>query len=136
MPATNISAHRSPSTESASPGWNLDSYKLSKVTLAPEHIFDSGISLAKVCPETALLYAVLEDAFLCYQKQFQAGLDPVQRAAARDAEKWFFSDKPHELFSFVSVCAILGLEPGFIRKKLKASGPPCVSRAGVQDRAL
>ena len=33
-----------------------------------ENFFDSQINLSAVCPETALMYAVLEDAFLCYQK--------------------------------------------------------------------
>ena len=33
-----------------------------------EGFFDSQINLSAVCPETALMYAVLEDAFLCYQK--------------------------------------------------------------------
>jgi hypothetical protein len=84
----------------------------------PGHFFASESGFAKVCPETALMCAVLEDAFLCFQKQYESQNSYVQRAA-EEAETWFFSDYPHELFSFVSVCAGLGLEPEYIRKKLR-----------------
>lgn len=82
----------------------------------PEQFFDTRVKLTTVCPETALMYAVLEDAFLCFHKQFE-----VQRhmRSARAAEDWFFSDNSHRLFSFLSVCHALGLEPHYIRKKLK-----------------
>ena len=82
-----------------------------------EEFFDSRVKLAAVCPETALMYAVLEDAFLCFHRQF----DPAERfmQRAREAENWFFSDHSHWLFSFLSVCSALGLEPKLIRQKLK-----------------
>ncbi len=85
--------------------------------LLPEQFFDSRIKLAAVCPETALMYAVLEDAFLCFHEQFEA--KPRFMRCAREAEKWFFSDDFRGLFSFVSVCDALGLEPHYIRTKLK-----------------
>lgn len=83
----------------------------------PEEFFDPRIKLAAVCPETALMYAVLEDAFLCFYMQFQSERPSIQRA--REAEDWFFSDDSRWLFSFVSVCDALGLEPKYIRTKLK-----------------
>jgi hypothetical protein len=86
-------------------------------SILPEEFFDSRVKLAAVCPETALMYAVLEDAFLCFHEQF----GPEQRfvQGAREAEDWFFSDDSRWLFSFVSVCDALGLEPQFIRIKLR-----------------
>jgi len=84
-----------------------------------EQFFASEVRLARVDPETALLYAVLENAFLCFQKQFESRIRPFQRQAAREAEEWFFSDDRRNTFSFLTVCAALGLEPEFIRKKLK-----------------
>jgi hypothetical protein len=63
------------------------------------------------------MYAVLEDAFLCFQKKFETEQRLIQRS--QEAEKWFFSDDSRWVFSFVSVCDALGLEPEFIRKKLK-----------------
>ena len=84
----------------------------------PEQFFDSRVKLASVCPETALMYAVLEDAFLCFHKQFEADRGRMQ--SAREAEDWFFKDNSsRQLFSFLSVCNALGLEPRYIRQKLK-----------------
>jgi hypothetical protein len=91
-------------------------------SVLPEQFFDSRIKLATVCPETALMYAVLEDAFLCFHKQFEAEPRFIQRA--REAEDWFFSDDTGWFFSFVSVCDALGLEPRYIRQKLKHWTPP------------
>jgi hypothetical protein len=63
------------------------------------------------------MYAVLEDAFFCFQKQFET--DGQVNRQARLAEEWFFSDDFQWLFSFVSICEALELEPAYIRKKLK-----------------
>ena len=82
-----------------------------------QEFFDSRVKLAAVCPETALMYAVLEDAFLCFHKQLQPDRRFMQRA--REAEDWFFSDNSPGLFSFLSVCDALGLEPTYLRQKLK-----------------
>ena len=91
-------------------------------SVLPEQFFDSRIKLAAVCPERALMYAVLEDAFVCFHKQFEADQRFIQRA--REAEDWFFGDDSRWLFSFVSVCDALGLEPRYIRKKLEHWKPP------------
>ncbi len=61
--------------------------------------------------------AVLEDALLCFQRQFE--IERRDILAAQEAEEWFFSDDSHWLFSFVSICTVLGLEPEVIRKGLK-----------------
>jgi hypothetical protein len=96
-------------------------------SVLPEQFFDSRIKLAAVCPERALMYAVLEDAFVCFHKQFEADQRFMQRA--REAEDWFFSDDSRWLFSFVSVCDALGLEPRYIRKKLEHWKPPSLDTA-------
>jgi hypothetical protein len=83
----------------------------------PEQFFDCRIKLTVVRPETALMYAVLEDAFLCFHKQFET--EPRLIESAREAEDWFFSTDSRWLFSFVSVCDALGLEPHYIREKLR-----------------
>jgi hypothetical protein len=119
MHSTQTSVHQGRPAQSVSAGW-VNSYdQPSRAAALPEHFFESEISLARVSPETALLYAVLEDAFVCFQKQFEVGMLPIHRQAAREAEEWFFSDESPELFSFLSICTALGLEPEFIRKKLK-----------------
>ena len=71
MHTTRIGAHRSrsphPVSADRAPGYD----RPSDVSVQPEKFFDYQISLAKVCPETALMYGVLEDAFLCFHKQFE-----------------------------------------------------------------
>jgi hypothetical protein len=131
MHASPGTAHPDRPAQSASAGWVRSYEQPFHIGELPEHFFASEISLARVCPETALLYAVLEDAFLCFQKQFQVQMRPTRRTASREAEEWFFNDDSRDLFSFLSVCTALGLEPEFIRKKLKASRPPCVTGARV-----
>lgn len=68
--------------------------------------------------EVALMRAVLEDAIACFQKQFVRSGRRAQRLA-REAEEWFFADDYHWPFSFVNICAVLGLEPEYIRLGLK-----------------
>ncbi len=76
-----------------------------------EEFFDSRIRLATVSPETALMYAVLEDAFFCFRGHI--------KQHARQAEEWFFSDDSNSLFSFVSICEVLEVEPEYFRNRLK-----------------
>ncbi|HLN87282.1 MAG TPA: hypothetical protein VK200_12490 [Candidatus Limnocylindrales bacterium] len=95
--------------------------------MLPERLFDSRIKLAAVCPETALMYAVLEDAFLCFHQRIEREPQLIERA--REAEDWFFSDDSRWLFSFLSVCATLSLEPHYIRKKLRQWTPACLDNA-------
>jgi hypothetical protein len=117
MNTKRIPAYRSASRQPAS-GYRDPWYeRRSYVSALGEQFFDSRVSRVKVCPETALLYAVLEDAFRCFHKQFETKRRFAQ--CTREAEQWFFSDDSHWLFSFVSVCDALGLEPEYIRKKLK-----------------
>jgi hypothetical protein len=99
----------------------------SYVRVLPEQFFDSRVKLAAVCPETALMYAVLEDAFLCFHKQFET--DQGFLARAREAEDWFFSDDSRWLFSFGSICEALGLDQQYMRKKLKHWTPSRLTTA-------
>lgn len=70
------------------------------------------------------MYAVLENAFLCFRKQFQTDRRCMQQAQL--AQEWFFSNDWDGLFSFLSVCDVLGLEPEYMRKKLKHWSETCL----------
>jgi hypothetical protein len=65
--------------------------------------------------------AVLADAFVCVQHGF---MNEERRAGrlAREAEAWFWSEDDSWPFSFVSICAALGLEPGYIRREVNHWG--------------
>jgi hypothetical protein len=66
-------------------------------------------------PEEELMLAVLKDALMTYKKRMHLG-----NALFREAETWFFSREKDRLFSFETVCAVLGLSPGRIRNQLLA----------------
>lgn len=87
----------------------------------PEPFFDSGPALAKRCPETALLCAILEDAFLC----FYEARDP---RLVEEAERWFFAEGA-TMFSFLSVCEALGLDAPEIRQRLTGRLPLALDAA-------
>jgi hypothetical protein len=62
--------------------------------------------------------AVLADALECFQKGLVYQGRRVQRLAL-EAEEWLFSDDARWPFSFVSICAVLGLEPAYLRRGLR-----------------
>ena len=77
----------------------------------PAPFFDAGERPVATGPETALLCAVLEDAFTCIYE----AKDPE---LAADAERWFFRDRSRTVFSFLSLCEALDLDAGEIRSRL------------------
>ena len=107
--------------ESAPPvltGWNPWQAHLSDTTILPTQFFNPETSLFTGRPVAALLRAVLEDALACFQSQFLTEGRRVQREA-QEAEAWFLSKEEDWPFSFMTVCAVLGLEPEAIGQQLK-----------------
>ena len=88
------------------------------VSVLSAQFYDPLARLANRQPETELMRAVLEDALLCFHKGLVRQGRRVQRLA-REAKEWLFSDDVCWPFSFVSICAVLGLDPGYIRRGLK-----------------
>jgi hypothetical protein len=66
-------------------------------------------------PEQDLMLAVLKDALQNYRKNLR-----TPNRLFRDDQLWFFTDETDRLFSFESVCAVLGLDSQRIRKRLLA----------------
>ena len=87
--------------------------------MPPEQFYGPRASLANGRPEAELMRAVLEDALLCFQKGLVHQGRRVQRLA-REAEEWLFSDDARWPCSFVSICAVLGLEPEYLRRGLRS----------------
>ena len=67
--------------------------------------------------EMALMFAVLEDAVRCFTKQFIEKRLRTQRLA-EEAEEWVFTDDERWPFSFVNICAALGIDPQYLRQQL------------------
>jgi len=103
----------------------------------PEQFFDPQPSFFTDRPVAALMRAVLEDALTCFQKQFATEGRRVQREA-QEAEAWFLSEEARGPFSFVTVCAVLGLEPEAIRQQLKRwhHSHPATARRKIQHVAV
>ncbi len=110
-----IPAESGPSVSADWPPWHG---QLSGVSVLPAQFFSPRVNPYTGCPEAALMRAVLEDALACFQRQFDTKRRWVQRVA-QEAEEWLFSADSDGLFSFVSVCTVLGLEPTSIRQMLK-----------------
>jgi hypothetical protein len=68
-------------------------------------------------PENALMFAILQDAVVCFQ-EYAGAQDKRRRRLFLDAEEWLMSDDHHYLFSFENVCASLGLNASYLRRGL------------------
>jgi hypothetical protein len=115
-----------PGTDDWEPGHALLSY----ISVPPEQFYGPPASLANGRPEAELMRAILEDALLCFQNGFVCQGRRVQRLA-REAEQWLFSDDARWPCSFVSICAVLGLEPAYLRQGLRSWGqgrPPTAAK--------
>ncbi|HKA33800.1 MAG TPA: hypothetical protein VKH64_11335 [Candidatus Binatia bacterium] len=80
----------------------------------PAPFFDSGSRPVAAAPETALLCAVLEDAFACLD-------DAAHPELGTEARRWFFS-KSRSVFSFLALCESLDLDGEQIRAGVAARG--------------
>ena len=69
-------------------------------------------------PEKALLLAVLDDGVRCFQDNILSE-NKKKRMLFEEAAEWLFSDESNDIFSFVSICAVLGLDPGYLRRGLR-----------------
>ena len=68
-------------------------------------------------PERHLMLAILEDAVVSFQKNLHART-AKKRAQFEEAEAWILQAGDSALFSFESICNILGIEPTYLRRGL------------------
>jgi hypothetical protein len=68
-------------------------------------------------PEKGLILAVLEEAVATFQHHLGADTRRGQRLF-READEWFRSADTSWAFAFESVCAVLGLDPDYVRDGL------------------
>jgi hypothetical protein len=77
---------------------------------------EGGTSMHHYCGERALLEAVLREAILCVNGQGKPLRD--RDKLAREARRWIMSRARNWLFAFESVCDVLDIDPGYLRRKL------------------
>lgn len=69
-------------------------------------------------PEKHLMQAILEDAVNTY-RLYLGSKSGRQRRLFIDAQRWFWARNDDWPFSFESICAVLGLDPNFLRSGLR-----------------
>src|SRR6266545_7824660 len=69
-------------------------------------------------PEKSLLAAILEDAVQEYRKYSRAH-DPNGKSRFREVEEWIMRRNNEWIFSFENVCELLGLDPEYVRSRLR-----------------
>ena len=87
-------------------------------TLAAQQFNDTYRRKTPHQSEVRLMLAILEDAINCYQDNVFA-LNKKRIQLFQEAEEWFMKDDASWIFSFVSICSILNLEPDYFRQGLK-----------------
>ncbi|NOT55200.1 MAG: hypothetical protein HOP18_11380 [Deltaproteobacteria bacterium] len=113
------------------------SHLLSPETILPEQFHDRSVGGKRASGEVALMRAILEDAVNCFQQQFVKH-GPRVRQLAKEAERWLFTDDEHWPFSFVNICAVVGLNATYVRQGLRrarSSSDACPTERG-QNRLL
>ena len=100
----------------SSPTGAVSSSAVSYVAVIPAQFFslphcsDTGVA--------ALMYAMLDDALQCFTKQFvESGRH--DQCLAKEAEQWLFSNDDRWPFSFINVCLVLRIDPGYVRLQLR-----------------
>jgi hypothetical protein len=87
---------------------------------ARESYFDTFRRSEYLEPEKALLLALLEDAIHCYRK-FAAARNRSGRQQFREAEAWLMGGGDGWVFAYENVCALLGLDPEYVRRGVRQS---------------
>jgi hypothetical protein len=69
-------------------------------------------------PACHLLWAILENGIQEYLR-YATATSPRGKRLFRETEDWIMQDDPTWLCSFVSICHVLGLDPGYLRTGLR-----------------
>ena len=80
--------------------------------------FKANRRTAPINPEISLFLAILENGIQSYCKYL---FDKTRRGQRlfKEAEEWFFDPNDDWLCSFENVCAVLFIDPGYVRRGLR-----------------
>lgn len=82
-------------------------------------------------PEEGLMLAVLEDAVRCVRNHPQNSKSKVRR----EALEWILDDQSDDVFSYETICGLLGIDAAWLRRGILSSqGTSAEDRAGDQAR--
>ena len=95
-----------------------------------EQFFDTMRGSHHLTPERDLLIAILEDAIYNYRK-YRRARDPEAKRNFREAKEWIMVRSDDWIFSFNSICELLGLDPDYIRRRLREPDARSTEAAGA-----
>jgi hypothetical protein len=94
-----------------------NSWGYEPATILPVQFFGKGRN-GRTEPVMRLMFAVLDDAVRCFERDLRAR-SVSRRRRFLEAEDWLFSQNESAgLFSFESVCEVLDIDPDGIRRAL------------------
>jgi hypothetical protein len=91
--------------------------------LSSNKFFETSKTRAYPEPERFLMLAVLQDAVTCLEKYAAFGSRGNKRLFD-EARDWILSEDGDWLFSFNNVCEAVGLNPGYVRRRLIQMSEP------------
>jgi hypothetical protein len=86
--------------------------------LAPLQYLEKWRYRRSEIPEIMLMFAVLDDAVMCYQK-FACAKTAHGEKLFREAESWFFDGTTQGLYTCENICEMVGLDLDYLRKGLR-----------------
>src|SRR5919108_2920551 len=100
--------------------------------LIPAQFFEIFRPEKVSAPEKKLMFAIMEDAIICFQK-YAAARNHREMRHFREAESWIFNKHSDWWFSFENICAHLGLNPDYVRRGLAPEKKTRVIFSRVDD---
>jgi hypothetical protein len=85
--------------------------------LIPEQYLATHKRKLHLDPERALMFAILQDAVVCFQ-EYAGAQEKRKRRLFLDTEEWLLNDDHRYLFSFENICVSLGLNASYLRRGL------------------
>jgi hypothetical protein len=97
---------------------DIPGHDLEYMCLLPDQFYDLTRRRRVLEGERRLLFAVLEDAIICYLKK-RGSNKTKDLTLSHEAENWIRSDGGAGPFSFEAICAALEIEPSRLRTALE-----------------
>jgi len=92
--------------------------KLNEIdAIHPTQYYLANRSMRLASGEKKLMLAILKDAIKCYRRNVTARSIHSQKIFA-ETEEWFYDEDTNYLYSFLNICAWLGVDFKLIREKL------------------
>src|SRR5262245_31862164 len=102
----------------ANPSAGAPAFPWKQDLVAAGEYFDNLRSRTQLEPEKELLLAVLQDGIQCFRDNLHARSEE-KTALCHEARAWIFGNDSGWLFSFLSICDLLDMDPEYIRQALR-----------------